>query len=208
MIPLVLFNPEKRLRSIWLRQEGERRGSSDISLMAGVEPKGMARSCDGEGHVGYQEKVLPSLGSWLWNGLEESPQGSDISAVQEVSGQSSQTHDLIYGWSCVEPGNDPYGSVPAGDTLFLALFLFVCLFFPFCSVCFSPFSGWLGQKEGSSCLKTCCSPGWAPRDTEKGWSCENDEVSRGDRHAVLIFWLSLIQCSWNLSLLFLPRNRK
>jgi len=83
---------------------------------------------------------------------------------------------------------------------FLLLFVLFCFVFsfPLCSVCFYPFSGWLGQKEckeGSSCLKTCCSPGWALRHTGRGWSGENEEMSRGDRHALLTFWLSLIHYS-------------
>lgn len=51
----------------------------------------------GGGQVGHGEKVLPSLGSRLWNRLEESPKGSEISAVQEASAQSSQTHRLVSG---------------------------------------------------------------------------------------------------------------
>jgi len=51
-------------------------------------------------------------------GMEQAPQGSAHGRIQEVSGQRSQTHGLIFGRSYVEPGvglNDPYGSHPTQD---------------------------------------------------------------------------------------------
>ena len=56
--------------------------------------------------------------------LEKAPQGNshgtELARVQETSGQHSQTYDLIFGWSCVEPGvglSDPCGSLPTWDIL-------------------------------------------------------------------------------------------
>ena len=48
--------------------------------------------------AGYQEKVLQSV--------EQAPQGSghgtELTGVQEASGQCSQSRGLIFGWSRVE----------------------------------------------------------------------------------------------------------
>jgi len=51
------------------------------------------------------------------------PQGI---GVQRVFGQHSQTYYLIFGWPCVEPRvglNDPCGSLPTWDTLWVNLHL-------------------------------------------------------------------------------------
>jgi len=54
-----------------------------------------------------------------WWALKQPPQGSGrgtkLARGQEVSGQSSKTYRLVFGWSHVEPGvglHDLYGSHP------------------------------------------------------------------------------------------------
>ena len=61
----------------------------------------------GQGRVrmGVKGKVLHPEGG---RALEQAPHGSghvtEPAGVQEAFGQWSQTHGLIFGWSCEEPG--------------------------------------------------------------------------------------------------------
>lgn len=53
-------------------------------------------------------------------GMEQAPQGSAHGRIQEVSGQCSQTHGLIFGLSCMESGvglGDSYESLPTQNVL-------------------------------------------------------------------------------------------
>lgn len=70
----------------------------------------------GEGQAGYEEKALQAV--------EQAPQGighgTELTGVQKASGQCSQSHDLIFGWSRVETGvgfSDPYEFLPSWDIL-------------------------------------------------------------------------------------------
>ena len=62
--------------------------------------------------------------------------------------------------------------------------------------------GQRGCNGGSGCSQACCSPGWAPRDTGRGWSWEREEWSRGGQRSADLPALSYSMAGTA----FLPRS--